>query len=793
MGLAASWPIPRPPVTAYAYGVALAGLASLVASARDLPLDRWHDLALFGVVGALAQLMPVRIFGRRSVSVAFAVTFASLVSFGAPAAVWVNLASGLVVCCRPRRKPLGKMALDVGAPTLSAYAAGALYAGLGGAAQPVAADWALLPPSILAITAYFLLSSGLLAAAIALSTHSAITSVWRDDYRWVAPNYVGLGLLGLGIAVAYRASGVLGLVAFVIPLAIAGYAFRLYAAEARMARRWREQVRLTGAMLSASPDLLLRLDRQGRVVAASSGDPALLPAPAEQLLGRPVGEVMPPAFADPILAQIARTLASRAMQTYEYAAALADGTVRDFEARLVVGGEDEVLAIVRDNTPRKELERQLAHQAFHDVLTGLPNRALFVDRLDHALVRAGRRHASVAVLFLDLDRFKVVNDSLGHDVGDNLLVAVAQRLRGCVRSGDTVARLGGDEFTVLLEDIAAAADAGQVAERIMAAMQAPFELAGHELCISASIGIAVSGGHGVRPDDLLRDADAALYRSKSRGKARYEVFDASMQARALERLRLENELRHGIDRGDLRVHYQPMVRLATGRIAAVEALVRWEHPERGFIPPGDFIPLAEESSLILPLSRWVLAEACRQASQWRGGGRDQPAIGVSVNLSLRQFQHPSLVDEVAAALHASGLEPRRLTLEITEGMMMEAAEAASAILGDLKALGVRLAIDDFGTGYSSLGYLKRFPIDQLKIDRSFVAGLGRDPEDTAIVHAVVRLAHTLGLEVTAEGIETAAQLEALRATGCEHGQGYYFARPLPAGAVERLFVLAPVA
>ena len=540
------------------------------------------------------------------------------------------------------------------------------------------------------------------------------------------------------------------------------------------------------SLLAANPDAMLRLDRGGRILAANAGDRALLVLDPAQLIGRPVVEVTPPAFAEPILQHVARALDSRVMQTFEYQ----DG-VHDFETRVVAAGCDDVLVIVRNNTERKALERQLAHQAFHDPLTGLPNRALFTDRLEHALTRAPRRGVLVAVLFLDLDRFKAVNDSLGHDVGDQLLVGIAGLLRACVRGGDTVARLGGDEFTVLLEDLAAPGDASHVAERIMAAMQKPFALGGQELSVSASLGVALSTGHGT-PDELLRDADAALYRSKNRGKARYEVFDATMQARAVERVRLENDLRHGIERGDLRVYYQPMVDLATGRIAGVEALARWQHPTRGFLPPDDFIPLAEESSLILPLSRWVLAESCRQAAAWTARYPNQPPVVVSVNLSVRQFQHPALAEEVRRALRESALDPRCLQLEITESMMMETGEATGAILRDLKALGVRLSIDDFGTGYSNLGYLKRFPVDSVKIDRSFVAGLGRAGEgDGNVVQALVGLAHSLGMSVVAEGVETPAQRDELRAAGCELGQGYYFSRPLPAGGVEALFALKP--
>lgn len=454
--------------------------------------------------------------------------------------------------------------------------------------------------------------------------------------------------------------------------------------------------------------------------------------------------------------------------------------VYDNAGRLVA-----IEAIVRDITERRTLEQQLAYQAFHDPLTGLPNRALFLDRLERALVRASRHAGTVAVLFLDLDRFKVVNDSLGHDMGDKLLVAVGERLLGCIRAGDTVARRGGDEFTVLLEDVADVNDATIVAERIIKALEEPVSLGGQEVYAAASIGIVLSRpGRGRRgpkayAEELLRDADVAMYRAKSKGKARYEVHDPSMHNRAIERLVLETDLRRAIERQEFRVYYQPKLRIENGSVEDLEALVRWQHPKRGLTSPLDFIPLAEETGLIIPLGQLVLAEACRQARAWQErNGVDQP-LRMCVNLSARQFQQANLVDQVAQVLETAHLDPRLLELEITESVIMEDAQSTIGTLRALKCLGVRLAVDDFGTGYSSLSYLRRFPVDCLKIDRSFVGGLGRNAEDTAIVGAIVRLGHALGLEVTAEGVETAAQMEQLRTLGCDLAQGFYFAKPLP--------------
>jgi diguanylate cyclase (GGDEF)-like protein len=430
---------------------------------------------------------------------------------------------------------------------------------------------------------------------------------------------------------------------------------------------------------------------------------------------------------------------------------------------------------------------QLARQAFRDPLTGLPNRALFMDRLSHALTRTERRGEQLAVLFLDLDRFKVVNDSLGHSVGDQLLIGVSQRLSACLRPEDTIARLGGDEFAILLEDVKDDKAPTAVADRLTSELQQPFAVEGREVVITISIGIAMSTARRITPEDILRDADLAMYHAKGKGKARYEIFDKSMNAPAQERLDLELDLRNAVTREEFTLHYQPVVDLLTGRITEVEALVRWRHPQRGLLFPADFVDLSEETGLIVPLGHWVLHEACRQTRQWQLAAPGT-SLTISVNLSARQLQQPALVEEIAAVLQDTRLDPGALRLEITETVVMHDAPTTLAKLEALKALGVQLAIDDFGTGYSSLGYLKRFPVDTLKIDRSFVKGIGGDVEDSAIVRAVITVAKSLNLSVTAEGIETAEQLEQLRALGCDHGQGYFFAKPLASDRVPALLL-----
>jgi diguanylate cyclase (GGDEF)-like protein len=425
-----------------------------------------------------------------------------------------------------------------------------------------------------------------------------------------------------------------------------------------------------------------------------------------------------------------------------------------------------------------------AHQAHHDPLTALPNRALLVERLQAELARAARRREPVFLLWLDLDDFKVVNDSLGHQAGDQLLVAVGERLRACLRPGDTPARMGGDEFTVLLTDVDGRPGAIRVAERVGAELSASFAVAGHQVVVQASIGIAHSVPGHTSAQELLRNADIAMYEAKRQGKGQYQMFTPGMDQAAWTRLELEAELRVSIQQQQFELYYQPILDLDSGAVSELEALVRWDHPSRGLLPPADFIPLAEETGLIVPLGAWVLDQACQQLAAWEAGDQRHPPLGLSVNLSPRQLRHPELPSRVAQALTSSGLDPHRLTLEITESSMVDDLGTAEATLQALRGLGVHVAVDDFGTGFSALGALKHYPVDSLKIDRSFVDGLGRDAQDTAIVHAVIAFAKTLGLRVTGEGIETAEQLEQLRALGCDHGQGYYFAKPLQHGSVQ---------
>jgi diguanylate cyclase (GGDEF)-like protein/PAS domain S-box-containing protein len=538
-------------------------------------------------------------------------------------------------------------------------------------------------------------------------------------------------------------------------------------------------------LVERCPDLIA-VHQEGLVSYVNPAGARMLGAHSpEEMIGRRAHDLVHPDDHPLLDARMAVIRAGEEAGLSEIRMVRLDGGVVDVEAVTVPvtyrgGRASQVMA--RDITDRKRAERALAHQALHDHLTGLPNRVLLQDRLSLALARCVRTECHVAVVFLDLDRFKVVNDSLGHEAGDRVLRAVSARITNVLRPADTLARFGGDEFVVVCDDIAGPAEATRIARRILDALADPVDEADGGVHVGASIGVALARGDGATAEGLVRDADAAMYRAKERGRGRIELFDEGMRSRLVTRLAEERRLRVAVANEELDLHYQPVVALPGREVVGVEGLVRWRHPERGVVAPAEFIPLAEESGLITDLGHWVLEEGCRQAGGWaRELSRERP-LEVALNLSTRQLSEPGLAKRVEALLDRHRLHPAgvALCLEITESFLLEDPVATGTVLDELRSLGVRLSIDDFGTGYSSLAYLRRFPLDALKIDRAFVSGLGVDPDSRAITSAIIELAHALGLEVVAEGVEEEVQLEVLVGLGCDRAQGFLFSHPVPA-------------
>jgi diguanylate cyclase (GGDEF)-like protein/PAS domain S-box-containing protein len=612
------------------------------------------------------------------------------------------------------------------------------------------------------------------------STSLAITSSMERN----ADVAYGIALIGSGIIIA-------------ITMPILVILFRRFESRrheslllANERRSLRQNEARFHSLVANATDIILILDRFGLIQYASPATDKVLGIPSASLTGTRVYTIIhhdDVSHARNIMDQSAGSPSVNV--TAEMRLLHQNGSWRHAEIVLInqlgqpeVGG---IIATMRDITERKEFEEQLTHHAFHDSLTGLPNRALFLDRLSLGLSRTARHEHAVGVMFIDLDNFKVVNDSLGHQAGDRMLLEVADRIKSCLRPDDTLARLGGDEFTVLLEN-ASGTIPQMVAERIVRVLEEPIYVEGQACFTSASIGIALSGNSDDIPQFLLRDADTAMYEAKTSGKGRYSIFHRSMSAKAAERLEFEGELRKAVDRNEVVVFYQPIVSMLDERIVGLESLMRWKHPIRGMLPPGKFIPIAEETGTIISLGQFVLVEACRQLREWQEMFPSDPRLKMSINLSPRQFQHPEIVDDVRTAIRRFGLNPADIKLEITESVTFADTENTVRKLEQLKQIGVQLAIDDFCTGYSSMSYLKSFPIDTIKIDRSFVSRLGDEVEDDAIVKAIITLAKTMRLDITGEGIETHEQMRRLQALGCDHGQGYLFSKPGSATEITEL-------
>ncbi|HEX8188043.1 MAG TPA: EAL domain-containing protein [Pyrinomonadaceae bacterium] len=788
---------------------------TLGAAACAYMLTRLHPSHLgmrFLLIGLVTLAFGSRVYvkiprTRGMVSVSDTFIFLAMLLFGGEAAVLLAAGDGFVSSLRITKKKT-VMCFNAGVAACSTFmTVVALWVGFGDIQQLPLGEQSHYIPAVCAMALVsYVVNSGLVAAGVALRSGVPVWQMWRQNFLWTSITYFA-GASSAGIIV--KLIETFGLYAFLATAPIVIVVYFTYvtylknveasAKQAELARQHALEVqqhmqalreseeRFRSAFDNATIGMgVVALDGRWLQVNRSLCD--IVGYEERELLEAEVRQVTHREDLVTLEEQLQRFVAGtisshQAELRYchksgkEVWAHLGMSLVRD-------GGAQPLHLIfqIQDITDRKRAEEQLLHDAFHAALTGLPNRALFMDHVKMAIQRSRRSGDRLfAALFLDLDRFKIINDSLGHMVGDQLLVGIAHRLEACLRPGDTVARLGGDEFTILLEDLASTDDAIDVARRVQEAVTQPFNIGGHEVFTTASIGIALSNTGYERAEDLLRDADTAMYRAKMEGKKRHVVFDKAMHDRAMELLQTETDLRRALTRKEFFLNYQPIVDLETGRVASFEALVRWRHPERGLVMPGDFVPVAEETGLIVPLGLWVLNEACRQMREWQRLGLADEAVTVSVNLSGRQFSQADLIEQISGALRESGLKAANLKLEITESMVMENFDTAIGMLMQLRNLGVGLSIDDFGTGYSSLSYLHRFPIDTLKIDRSFVTQMSDNSENAEIVRTIVTLARSLDMAVVAEGVETADQLRRLGDLGCDYGQGYLFSRPVGAG------------
>lgn len=707
------------------------GAALLLYSGLHFPVRRldYGLLLLFLVTIIISSRVSVPIPRvNATVTVSDTFIFVTLLLYGREAAVALAAVEGVCAGLRLSRRGLTVLC-NSGALVCATFMSGTVACLAFGEVsdfphQPISTSLSFV--CLLALVQYAT-HTGLGAAYLALKNGERVWQVWSTHYLWSSVTYfVGALLAGLLAKLIPAVS----LYSLIFPLLVIAIVYFSY-------QRYLDDVRCTAAQAE-------RAERER--------------AEAEHAR----------AEAERMRAELER---ERAEQAERYVEELGQ-----YVAKLESTQEE-----------LRESKEHFQHAAYHDNLTGLPNRLLFTEHLKVAIERVkSDGHYAFAVLFLDLDRFKNINDSLGHVYGDKLLIEIACRLRTCVREVDTVARFGGDEFAVLLDETCNLADAIRVAEKIQLELHRPLELHGQENFTSASIGVALSSMGYDNPDDMLRDADTAMYRAKDHGKARHEVFDHTMHTRAVAMMRLESDLRRALEREEFRIQYQPIVTLRTGKLKGFEALVRWDHPDRGIVSPNEFIPLAEETGLIVPLGQWVLEQACWQLREWQTLFPASRNLTISVNLSGKQIAQPDIAERLQDVLRSTGLDPRCLKLEITETVVMENTEAVTVILDRLRTLGVGLAIDDFGTGYSSLSYLHRFPVNTLKIDRSFVGRMAAGDENLEIVRTIVTLAQNLVMDVVAEGIETVDQLALLKALRCDYGQGHFFSEPLNADAVAEL-------
>jgi len=789
--------------------IVAAGAGTMLLSLHRLTLQQldWHFLLLLIIMAAVASRLSVPIpYVKGEVTVGDALIFLTMLLYSGEAAVLMAAVDGLSSSLYVSRKPrvcLFNSSQMVFSTFLTVWTVQLFFGpvqNLGRAGYPIVFLGGIC---IMALVQY-VTNSGLVAIYTALKTDQPLFATWRKSYLWTSISYFAGASIASIAAHALKGLSIYAILMITPIVAIIYYTYKTYlrnveasVTQAKEAERHAElleesEERFRSAFDYASIGMAL-VSENGRWLQVNRSLCKLVGYSEAEMLMTDIQSLTHPEDLGDLLVQQSRLMNSQVAgyQTEkryihksgrEVWTLLSVSRVRDPETKLL-----RFIFQIQDITDRKRAEAQLVHDAFHDGLTGLPNRALFVDHLKLAVARNLRHEYPLfSVLFLDLDRFKVVNDSLGHLVGDQLLIAIAHRIQECLRPGDTIARLGGDEFTILLEDLKSNGEAIHIAERIQRELALPFDLEGQQVFSSTSIGIAPSTIGYDRPEHILRDADTAMYYAKSLGGGRYQVFDKSMHVRAVKQLEMQNDLRQAIARDELFVEYQPIVSLDTFKITGFEALARWKHEKHGLINPAQFIPVAEETGLIIPIGEWVLRQACAQARQWQEMYPGEDRLTISVNLSPKQFAEPNLIQQIETVLEETRLDPCTLQLEITESVVVENVEDVAEMLRRLRMLGVGLSIDDFGTGYSSLSSLHRFPISTLKIDCSFVSRMSGNNENTEIVRTIMSLAGNLGMDVTAEGVETLDQVTKLRTFGCEKGQGFFFSRPLAARDAEDL-------
>ncbi|MDA0353202.1 MAG: EAL domain-containing protein [Chloroflexi bacterium] len=767
--------------------------AALIAEALAGADSSWDwplFLALIVGVGILERARE-DLFGNSRLSLSFVALFSGGLLL-APGAVGAAAMIGLFVAGFPDREDWNRFFFNVAVMTLSGVAYSTVFHI---AAPPPTSGQILelLPIALGATLVAFTMNSVLVAGIVSLTGEQGVVAVWREKYAWLAPHYLAFGVAAYAMVISFLALGTIGAAIFAMPVVMLWFAVRQYT----------DRTRATTVELQRANRALGHSEMRYRALVQNAPGVTIVLNPDHtiQYMSSPIGglaaesttigDLVHPRDLEAVNEAIRATSAHPDLEPMlELKMPDAHGQWRDYEATMTnlvaqaaVGG---VVINARDVTDRKTLENELRHQAFHDPLTNLPNRALFLERLEDALAMTQRTGGRTAVMFIDLDRFKVVNDSLGHNVGDELLIALAERLNATAPEGAMVARFGGDEFTLLVPRVENQETLTALAHHLLGELRGPVKLMGHNTIVTASIGISMSGERAKTPRELIRSADIALSHAKEQGRSRYVLFDETLDKFSIDRLRLESELRQAVERDQLRLHYQPEIDLPSGEIVGFEALVRWNHPTRGLVPPAEFITLAEETGEIISIGKWVLHEACRQAAEWRDSLFHGQPFTMAVNLSANEFLEPGLAWEVLRVLRETGLEPRALRIEITESVLLDDSAVTNDIFLELKRIGVELAIDDFGTGYSSLSYLRQLPADVLKIDRSFVSDVDHDDREASIVRAVVRVAEALGMRVVADGIEREEQAHFLAQIGCESGQGYYFARPAEAAITAEL-------